>query len=260
MSSRGAIGIAASVPRPGPWAAFGDDLRVLTALVRGSRGRGDQAERLERFYAPQAEAYDRFRERLLHGRGELIAALPLPPGGTLVELGGGTGRNLEFAGARLPALGASHIVDLCPSLLARAQARADAAGWTNVVCHQADATSWQPPAPADAVLLSYALTMIPDWEAALANAVAMLKPGGWLGVVDFFVSHNDPGIGRVRHGAFARWFWPRWFGHDGVRPEPRHLDRLHELVNCRALIESEAAVPYLRLRAPFYRFLGVRRG
>jgi hypothetical protein len=35
------------------------------------------------------------------------------------------------------------------------------------------------------VYFSYALTMIADWRRALDNALAMLAPGGTLGVVDF---------------------------------------------------------------------------
>jgi S-adenosylmethionine-diacylgycerolhomoserine-N-methlytransferase len=35
------------------------------------------------------------------------------------------------------------------------------------------------------VMLSYALSMIPDWEGALAQAAATLAPGGSLHIVDF---------------------------------------------------------------------------
>lgn len=256
-------------PQPRAWAPAppvgGDagslvgDLRVLLALARGARGGGDHGERLERFYASQAADYDRFRERLLHGRGELLSVLPLPEGGVLVELGAGTGRNLDFLGARVAGLRAIHLVDLCPSLLARAEERCAARGWERVRCHQADVTAWTPPAPVDAVVLSYALTMIPDWAAAVRNAVAMLRPGGHLAVVDFFVSHRDPHPGRARHGALARWFWPRWFGHDGVRPDPLHLDLLQALTVRVRLDEGAGRVPWLPgLRAPYYRYLGRR--
>ena len=44
--------------------------------------------------------------------------------------------------------------------------------------------------PADVVRESYSLTMIPDWFAALDQAYAMLKPGGTIGIVDFFVARE----------------------------------------------------------------------
>ena len=77
------------------------DLAVIRQLLRGEPRGGDHKDRLERFYGPQADAYDRFRERLLHGRRELIEALPAGTGAHVVELGGGTGRNLEFFGKRI---------------------------------------------------------------------------------------------------------------------------------------------------------------
>ena len=82
--------------------------------------------------------------------------------------------------------------------------------------------------PVDCVYFSYALTMIPDWRAAVANALGMLRPGGLLGVVDFYVAPRDPPAGFARHGSLAHGFWPRWFRHDGVHLDPQHLPYLLE--------------------------------
>jgi hypothetical protein len=83
--------------------SFFSDGLVLWHLMRGRRGVADEdhASSLQRFYAPQAEHYDHFRERLLQGRRELIERLAPQPGNTVVELGGGTGRNLEFFGVSM---------------------------------------------------------------------------------------------------------------------------------------------------------------
>lgn len=233
------------------------DARVLLQLLRGQPRRGSHAQRLEAFYGPQAQRYDQFRERLLHGRQTLIDRLPVGAGARLVELGAGTGRNLLFFGQRLSAFERFELVDLCPSLLALARQRT--ADMPNVGIVEADATCYQPSAPVDAVYLSYALTMIPRWQDAIENALAMLRPGGHLGVVDFYVSHPDRGPGAVRHGLFTRWFWPSWFAHDGVRPDPRHLQCLRDRVPDHQLLEQRAPVPYLPgLRVPYYVFVGRR--
>jgi S-adenosylmethionine-diacylgycerolhomoserine-N-methlytransferase len=103
------------------------------------------------------------------------------------------------------------------------------------------------------VYFSYALTMSPDWRAALDNALAMLAPGGWLGVVDFYV---PPG----RNAALARRFWTRWFAHDGVRPSPDHLPHLRKRLDTIACVEGRGRVPYLPgLTAPYYVFVGRKR-
>jgi S-adenosylmethionine-diacylgycerolhomoserine-N-methlytransferase len=173
-----------------------------------------------------------------------------------VELGAGTGRNLGFLGERLPALGSVELVDLCPALLDRARRRTR--GLPNVRVVEADAVTYRPARPVDLVYFSYSLTMIPDWEGALRNAVSMLKPGGALGAVDFYVSEADPPAGLARHGAMTRWFWPRWFAHDGVHPDAAHLRTLRTLMPDHALSEHRAPVPYLPgMRVPYYVFVGL---
>ena len=225
------------------------EARTLWQLMRGMPGGGDHARRLEAFYGPQAGEYDGFRERLLPGRGELMDWLTPGPGEFVVELGAGTGRNPAFLGARVPALGELMLVDLCPSLLARARER-----WRharNVSVIEADACTWQPDAPVDAVYFSYALTMIPDWRAAMNNAVAMLRPGGRLAVVDFTVTPAQTWL--------ARNFWRNWFRHDGVRLDAEHAATLQRLLPRHELRAYRTTVPYLGgLTVPYYLFLGVR--
>lgn len=235
--------------------ALNDEFCVLRQLVRGMPRSGTQRERLEGFYAGQAGAYDRFRERLLAGRAELVAALDLKPGAYLIELGAGTGRNLAFFSAARRAQCHFTLVDLCPSLLQQARARWADAPQVEVVA--GDAADYAPSRPADAVLLSYALTMMPAWRAVLANAQRMLAPGGQIAVVDFYVSAARPHPALRRHTAFTRAFWPRWFAHDGVRLDPHRLDELCARFPRHRLVEDEHPLPYLPgLRVPHYRFIG----
>ena len=231
------------------------DTRILLHLLRGQSRRGSHAERLNAFYAPQAAAYDDFRERLLHGRGELVEALAPRAGERFVELGAGTGRNLLFFGERLAGFGRVELVDLCRPLLAEARRRGAAMRQVHAI--EADACTYRPEQPADIVYFSYALTMIPDWRRAIDNALAMLKPGGLLGVVDFYVSAPRPSAELVRHDPITRAFWPRWFAHDGVHPSAELLPLLCQRMPDHRLMERRAPVPYLPLlRVPYYIFLG----
>lgn len=224
-------------------------------MLRGLPRTGTAAERLQAFYAPQASRYDTFRRRLLHGREELIRRLPAAAGDVVVELGCGTGENLERFGLRAAGLRRLVLVDLCPALLD--QARRRAARFANVEVVEADITRYRPSEPVDCVYLSYALTMVDDWRAAIANAVAMIRPGGTLGVVDFYVSSARPAPDGSRHPAWERWLWRRWFAHDGVRLDPDHLARLQvAMPDCQKL-ESRGHVPYLPgLTVPYYVFIG----
>lgn len=234
------------------------DLPVLWRMLRGMERGGDHAQRLEGFYASQAAAYDRFRERLLHGRDELLARLALPPGSSLVELGAGTGRNLEPIADRIPGLASVHLVDLCPSLLAVARQRIAARNWSNVTAVEADATLWKPPHPVDVVLCAYSLSMMPDWRATVANACAMLKPDGVLAVVDFTVV--DPATAQLAgvpaQPSLLRWAWRRWFGHDGVHPDPTLLPYLSGKLKTGHLEIGRGRIPYLPLRAAYAQYIG----
>jgi S-adenosylmethionine-diacylgycerolhomoserine-N-methlytransferase len=227
------------------------EARVIAALARGMPRAGAHAARLERFYGPQARDYDAFRERLLHGREALVRLLDPPPGAHVVELGGGTGRAPELFGARLQDLGRLEIVDLCAALLAVARERH--AGRPNVRCVMGDATTYRPATSVDRVYFSYSLTMIPDWRAALDNAIAMLGPGGLLGIVDFHICPE-------RHGALARAFWTRWFAHDGVHLSPDHSTYVESRLETIASIQARGRVPYLRgLGAPYWVYVGRKR-
>ncbi len=238
--------------------SIASDLKVLYHLAfKPVRGK-NHADRMENFYAGQAEAYDAFRKRLLQGRGELYARLEVPENGVWVEMGGGTGSNLEFLGERISRLSKVYVVDLAGSLLAVARQRAAERGWTNVEAIEADATKFRPTdVAADVVTFSYSLTMIPDWFAAIDNAHALLRDGGKIGVVDFYVSRKHPAEHHARHGWWTRTGWPTWFGMDNVFPSPDHLPYLQRKFRTQYLLEQRARVPYLPLvRTPYYQYIG----
>ncbi len=234
------------------------DLKVLYHFaVKPVRG-NDHAARLESFYAGQADAYDDFRKRLLKGRKELYEAIEPPSGAVWVDLGGGTGSNLEYFGQQLNRLNKVYVVDLSTSLLKVAARRAQEHGWDNVETVQADATQFQPPGQrADVVTFSYSLTMIPDWFAAIDNAYGMLRPGGTIGVVDFYVSRKYPATAHKRHSWLTRSFWPLWFASDNVFVSPDHVPYLHQRFDVVCFEEHACRIPYLWLmRMPYYMLIG----
>ena len=231
------------------------DLRVLFQFLRGNRGGGDQAARLNDFYGPQAHAYDRFRERLLPGRRAFMEALPLNAGRRVIDFGAGTARHWLYVEDKLATLAHLDIVDLCTPLLDIARARF--AATPQVRATLADATRWRASEPADVIIFSYSLSMMSEWRAVLANALAQLKPGGVLGMVDFCSLPAQPPAPLRPLSRWNRWFWPRWFAHDGVWLRPEVLPALLSSGSTLALEQSLAALPYLPLaRAPWFFWVG----
>lgn len=245
---------------PPPW-RLSDELKIVGHILFNRSSGSTHEERLESFYSGQATGYDAFRKRMLHGREELFQWMPTVPGGVWVDLGAGTGENAEHWGPRLAEFRKGYLVDLSSSLLKVAEARIRTRGWTNMAAVHADATKFLPlEGSADVVTMSYSLTMIPDWFAALDQAYKMLKPGGTIGIVDFFVARKYPADGLVKHKWSTRTFWPMWFGNDNVFLNPDHIPYLQNRFETVQLSQRRGTLPYMPfVRAPHYLFMGRKR-
>ena len=140
------------------------------------------------YYAWQSRIYDVTRWAFLFGREAILDKLQLKAGETVVEIGCGTGHNLQGIVKRIGEHGEVFAVDCAQPMLERCADRIRRNDWENV--HLVDREYGVVPVTggkADAVLMSYSLSMVPDWERAIECAFQELKVGGRIGVVDFCV-------------------------------------------------------------------------
>ena len=150
----------------------------------------DHGRLMDGTYRWQRHIYDITRKYYLLGRDGLIADLAPPHGGSVLEIGCGTGRNLIAVGKVWPHA-RLYGVDISQAMLDTAQLSVERVGMARCVrLAQGDAVDFDPmalfgQATFDRVFISYALSMIPQWEAALAQAARCVAPGGRLEVVDF---------------------------------------------------------------------------
>ena len=171
----------------------------------------DHARRMDGVYRRQRHIYDLTRKYYLLGRDRLIDGLVVPPGGTVLELGCGTGRNLVLAARRFPQA-RLYGLDISSGMLETAGAAIDRYGLAGrIMLARGDATDFDAEAlfgmpRFDRVFVSYALSMIPDWQRTVALALAVLEPGGSLHVVDFGRQERLPGwFRRVLRTWLARF-------------------------------------------------------
>jgi len=154
------------------------------------------AELMDGVYRYQRHVYDLTRKYYLLGRDRLIDGLDVPPDGTVLELGCGTGRNLVKTAQAYPQAELSGL-DISAEMLETAAvatgrrdlsvrlARGDASGF--------DAETLFGRSGFDRVFVSYSLSMIPEWRRTVAAALDAVADGGSLHVVDFGRQERLPG-------------------------------------------------------------------
>ncbi|MBR0553584.1 class I SAM-dependent methyltransferase [Stakelama marina] len=172
----------------------------MTDTVAGHAGHMDAIYRTQRHF------YDLTRKYYLLGRDALIADLAPPPGGTVLEIGCGTARNAITAARRWPDA-RFFGYDISEAMLETARTNLKRAGLEGRV-HLARGDAMFDEGASlfgcdafDRVFMSYTLSMIPDWQAAIRLAAKSVAAGGALHIVDFGQQEHLPGWFRA--GLFA---------------------------------------------------------
>jgi S-adenosylmethionine-diacylgycerolhomoserine-N-methlytransferase len=165
------------------------------------------AGHMDAIYRTQRHFYDLTRKYYLLGRDRLIRELAPPPGGSVIEIGCGTGRNLIVAARAWPDA-RFYGIDISEAMLETARKNVAKAGLSDrIVFAQGDATAFDAQtlfgvAQFDRVFQSYTLSMIPDWQGALREGAGKLAPGGRLGIVDF---GQQEGLPRAFRSLLLAW-------------------------------------------------------
>jgi S-adenosylmethionine-diacylgycerolhomoserine-N-methlytransferase len=187
----------------------------------------DVAAAMDRMYRRQRHVYDLTRKYFLFGRDRMLDALAPSPGARVCEIGCGTARNLIRLARRHPAV-ALYGIDASAEMLKTADAAIARAGLdARIRTRRGLAETLDPRAsfgldrPFDGVICCYALSMMPAWQSALTQALAALKPGGRLDIVDFWLDQALPAWLRGALGA--------WLARFDVTPRPELAETLRRL-------------------------------
>ncbi len=188
----------------------------------------DAALLMDRIYRHQRVIYDVTRRYYLLGRDRMVADLRPSRGGSVLEIGCGTGRNLIHCAASYPQARLFGL-DISAAMLETASNSLKKRGLDGKVkLAQADATTFNPDvifgeALFERIFISYSLSMIPVWPAVVRRALQCLQPGGSLHIVDFGQQEGWP-----------HWFrsllfrWLSWFS---VTPIANFREDLQKLTN-----------------------------
>ena len=166
--------------------------------------------------------YERFAAERRQPFDDLVGLLHPVPGGTVVDLGCGSGEltvDLHRHTGAARTLG----LDSSPAMLARAPAV------EGVVFEHGDLTTWWAPTPVDVVFANAALQWVPDHEHLLAHLASQLAPGGQLAVQ---VPYNFDHASHTASAAVAATMLaepPADPVAENVLPPERYAELLHEL-------------------------------
>ncbi len=118
-------------------------------------------------------------------RKTAISALRLKPGDTAIEIGCGTGLNFRYTLQSIGKAGQLVGVDLTDAMLEKAESRVKKNGWENVRLVRSDAAQYNFPSGINGIYSTFALTLVPEYEAVIERASHALAGDGRFVVLDF---------------------------------------------------------------------------
>jgi S-adenosylmethionine-diacylgycerolhomoserine-N-methlytransferase len=165
---------------------------------------------LNEYYGISRHFYDLTRKYYLFGRDAVLDTLGTESFASLLEIGPGTGRNLQILHKKRPNLKLGGI-EASRAMLEVAELRCPFASFHEGFAEDAPIESVLGRAP-DRILFSYCLSMVQEPVIALDAAIRGLAPGGSVVIVDFGDFSKLPGW-------FAQ-FMNKWLEMFHVHPVP----------------------------------------
>ncbi len=154
-------------------------------------------EKMDKMYRRQRYFYDLTRKYYLLGRDKLIEKMIVADGENVLEVGCGTGRNLIILARKFPN-SRFYGLDASAEMLKTAEAKVDAEHLKNIRLKTALADDFDYRKtfglenPFDTIYFSYSISIIPTWKESIENALANLKSGRSVYIVDFYDQKDLP--------------------------------------------------------------------
>ncbi|MGI9055806.1 MAG: class I SAM-dependent methyltransferase [Pyrinomonadaceae bacterium] len=154
-------------------------------------------EKMDKMYRHQRYFYDLTRKYYLLGRDRLINEMKISDGDNVLEIGCGTGRNLEILARKYPKTNFFGL-DASAEMLKSAESKTNKQNLSNITFKTALADNFSYEKtfnlqkPFDVIFFSFSISMIPLWKESIENALENLKNGQLFYIVDFYNQENLP--------------------------------------------------------------------
>ncbi|MFX1232931.1 MAG: class I SAM-dependent methyltransferase [Promethearchaeota archaeon] len=127
-------------------------------------------------------------------REQAVEKLELNKGETVLDLACGTGLNFEYLERKIGKEGKILALDYSPEMLKKAEDRLIKFGWQNISLLKKDASNFKLNEKVDAILCTWAMVSIQDYDISLKNSIEFLKEGGKYVVLDFQLITGNKGV------------------------------------------------------------------
>lgn len=158
-----------------------------------------ELEAVAKSYARWAPVYDRTFGAMTHAGRRRATGFANAVGGTVLEVGVGTGLALPFYAPHMQVTG----IDFSEEMLAKAQQKVAEQRLTHVkALRQMDARALDfPTASFDTVCAMHILSVVPEPEKVMAEMARVCRPGGHVLVVNHFAAEGSGMMARLERAA-----------------------------------------------------------
>lgn len=148
-----------------------------------------QVEAIQKSYRRWAPVYDLTFGRITQGGRAMAAAHVNAQGGSVLEVGIGTGLALDFYGSHVQVAG----IDVSAEMLREAELKAHRRGLRNLSgLHQMDARQIAfPDASFDHVAAMHVMSVVPEPERVLDEMARVCRPGGSVMIANHFAGRAE---------------------------------------------------------------------
>ena len=158
-----------------------------------------ELEAVAKSYARWAPVYDHTFGAVTHAGRRRATGFANAVGGTVLEVGVGTGLALPFYAAHMQVTG----IDFSEEMLAKAQEQVAEQGLTQVkALRQMDARALEfADGSFDSVCAMHILSVVPEPERVMAEMARVCRPGGHVLVVNHFAAEGRGVMARIERAA-----------------------------------------------------------
>ena len=200
---------------------------------------------MDNYYKYQVKYYDAYRFNMLHGKLPMLYSIKYKSNDDILIVAGGTGDILDYIKRYVNKCNSITVIDICDHMIDYANERVKKNKWDNVTCISQNVLDINTKIQYDIVIISYSLTMIPEWKKVVDISIDCLKSDGQLAVTDFTFTETQYKL--------TKHLFNFIFSFSYINVNPNHILYLQKKLTTKFLRRDYGSFPNLPgIYCPYY--------